>query len=137
MSNTDKYTRVKKWDWILWCDICGTRCWGSEATRLNVYTGRGGLMVCPDCNDPIDYGLVPYKVPAEKPVPIIRDASQAYNPNSIYTQAGSFPYQQYDPATTNPQTIISGYETWDQLNYFIYNNWQLPWGTNLTPDQPP
>lgn len=58
-------------DWVIYCAICGSKTWASDSFILDNYTGRGGLRVCPDCNDPIDYGLVPYKIPAEQPVPYV------------------------------------------------------------------
>src|SRR5260221_9589797 len=122
------FDREKRWDWIVWCDICGTRCWGSEATKLSTYTGRGGAIVCPDCNDPIDYGIVPYSIPAEKPVPFVRDASQANDPNAIFTLYGTFPIDQFDP-WTNPNLILASTQRWEALTAITWDMWNLAWET--------
>lgn len=65
MSN--KYFAGNKGRYIF-CDICGQACYAFEAVRLDQYTGRPGLMVCPNDADAVDPGLIAYKVPAEKPV---------------------------------------------------------------------
>lgn len=59
-------------DWVVFCDICGQKCYASEASKLAAYTGRGGLIVCPNDVDKIDYGLVPYKTPPERSIPWTR-----------------------------------------------------------------
>lgn len=59
-------------DWVVFCDICGQRCYASEATKLPTYTGRGGLIVCPKDVDKIDFGLIPPKVGIEKNPPWTR-----------------------------------------------------------------
>ncbi len=64
--------KSRRGDWVIFCDICGQKCYASEATRLSAATGRGGLIVCPKDVDKIDYGLIPYKIPAEKNVPWTR-----------------------------------------------------------------
>lgn len=56
-------------DWVVYCDICGQKCYASETSRLSTYTGRGGLIVCKNDVDKIDYGLVPYKIPTEQNIP--------------------------------------------------------------------
>lgn len=56
-------------DWYAFCDICGQRYFASEMTKLSEYTGKGGLIVCPNDVDEIDYGLVPYTIPTEKNIP--------------------------------------------------------------------
>ncbi len=62
----------KEGDWLVYCDICGQRCWASESSKLDQYTGRGGLIVCKYDVDKIDYGLVPYIIPLEKNIPWTR-----------------------------------------------------------------
>ena len=64
--------RRKKNDYPIDCDLCGATCWFSESTVLSKETGKGGLRVCPDDRDTVDYGLVPYKVRPEKNVPDVR-----------------------------------------------------------------
>lgn len=68
----DRFNPGRLGDWIVFCDICGNKCYASETTKLSTETGRGGLIVCKTDVDKIDYGLVPYQVQAEKPVPFTR-----------------------------------------------------------------
>jgi hypothetical protein len=65
MSN--KYFSGRRGHYI-YCDICGQACYADEATKLKPETGRGGLLVCPNDVDSIDYGLIPYVLPNERPV---------------------------------------------------------------------
>ena len=58
--------------WVAFCDICGQKYFASELRKLSQYTGRGGLMVCPNDYDEIDYGLIPYKTPTEQNLPWVR-----------------------------------------------------------------
>ena len=69
---TDRFNPGRVGDWVVFCDICGQKCYASEATRLPAATGRGGLIVCPKDVDKIDYGLIPYKTPTERNVPWTR-----------------------------------------------------------------
>lgn len=69
---TDRFNPGRLGDWVIFCDICGQKCYASEASRLEANTGRGGLIVCPNDIDKIDYGLIPYKVPVERNVPWTR-----------------------------------------------------------------
>ena len=98
MSNSRLTPARHNGDYYFSCMICGDRCWASTARKLSTYTGRGGLIVCPECDDPIDYGLVPYTIPAEKPVPFAFDNTQAGAPYSaIPTKYGTFDADIYDP----------------------------------------
>lgn len=129
-----KFSPARMWDYTFACDICGAKCWASEGTVLDVYTGRGGAFVCPECNDPIDYGLVPYKIPAEKPVPISRDA---------YYTGGTIPANlnttvPFDTAFLDPMSTSTSQSnafintvnaTWDQLLYQTWDKWNVPWGS--------
>lgn len=95
-------------DWVVFCAICGSKTWASDTTKLAPETGRGGLIVCPDCVDPIDYGLVPYRIPAEAPVPF----AQNLLPNGTYQYAAiginGFGYENYDPASgASPSSSLS------------------------------
>lgn len=56
----------------LFCDICGQPCYISESMTLSRYTGRGGLIVCPNDRDKIDPSTMPYKLPAEAVIPWAR-----------------------------------------------------------------
>lgn len=68
----DRFDPGKLGDWVVFCDICGQKCYASEAQFLSTETGRGGLLVCPKDADKIDHGLIPYTVEAEKAVPFTR-----------------------------------------------------------------
>lgn len=83
MSKNKYKDKLKIGDYPFWCDTCGTKAWASEATRLDVYTGKGGAFVCRDCVDIVDYGLVPYTVLPETPIPFCRPGDYAGNPNAI------------------------------------------------------
>lgn len=65
MSN--KYFSGNKGRYIF-CDVCGQACYAFEATKLKTETGKGGLIVCPNDVDKIDFGLIPFTVPTEKKV---------------------------------------------------------------------
>lgn len=122
----DKFTPARLGDWVFNCQICGMKCWASESFVLDTYTGRGGLRVCPECNDPIDYGLVPYTIPAEIPVPFAIDATQAANPESIYQQYPSFDPGLFD-ANTPPGLLVMLYGTWEQQDYLTWDQWNYAW----------
>ena len=72
MADRFNNARSRRGDWVFFCDICGQKYYGSEAIKLSTYTGRGGLIVCSNDADKIDYGLVPYKIPAQKSIPWAR-----------------------------------------------------------------
>ena len=70
MSRKNHYRdKVNVGDYQIYCDQCGQVCWASRSRILAVETGKGGLRVCPNCNDKIDYGLVPYVIRPEAPIP--------------------------------------------------------------------
>ncbi len=69
---SDRFNKYKLGDWVVFCDICGGKCYASETVKLSTYTGRGGLIVCKSDADAIDPGLIPYTIPAERPVPWTR-----------------------------------------------------------------
>lgn len=126
---TDKFQGGRLGDYVFDCQICGQRAWFSESFTLSVYTGRGGLRVCSECKDPIDYGLVPYKVPAEQPVPLALDSNYTANPTAIPQIYAPFNYQLFDPMSTSPATNASEVLTWDKLNLLTWDQWLNPWGT--------
>lgn len=64
--------KYREGDWFVYCDICGQRCYASEATKLSTYTGRGDLLVCRKDADRVDYGLVPYSPRIEQNIPYTR-----------------------------------------------------------------
>lgn len=69
---TDRFSPGRLGDWVLYCDICGQKCYASESFRLSEFTGRGGLIVCKHDKDKIDKGLIPYSAPKEKSIPYTR-----------------------------------------------------------------
>lgn len=66
-----KYFSGKKGQYI-YCDICGQPCYAFEAKLLSAETGRGGLLVCPNDRDKIDFGLMDYTIPVERHIPVSR-----------------------------------------------------------------
>lgn len=91
-------------DWVCYCAICGSKTWATDTQVLGIYTGRGGLRVCPDCVDVTDYGLVPYKIPAEKPVPYSNYLLPAGIGPQVYPP---FDYTNYNPVNTNPNELLT------------------------------
>jgi hypothetical protein len=122
MQDINKYHSGRLDDYIIFCDQCGAPCWRSEATLLKTETGSGGLLVCPRDVDPIDYGLVPYKIRPEKPVPVTRINAFNDNSNITNTYYPSTDYESFDP--------LSGYliTTWENIN-ITFDNWDQPWGS--------
>lgn len=123
MKDNTKFTPKRLGDYTFSCNICGQKWWRSQATVLDIYTGRGGLTVCPNCNDPIDYGLVPFKIPKEEHVP---DSSP-----DIYTSTvGAFDpitdYQTQNPMAITPQNPSSVTLTWGE-NPYVWDSTQITW----------
>ena len=57
---------------MIYDQITGYKIWKSEAVKLDTYTGKGGLYThwtVAETAFNIDYGLVRYKIPAERPIP--------------------------------------------------------------------
>lgn len=67
----NKYFSGRKGQYI-YCDMCGQACYIWEAQKLSPETGRGGLIVCPNDADKIDFGLIPYKVTEEQKIDFTR-----------------------------------------------------------------
>lgn len=86
MSN--RYFSSRKGPYI-YCDICGQACYMWEVTKLSADTGRGGMLVCKNDADKIDFGLVPFIPRTEQQIPFSR-------PNHSDISNGSEPY---DPET--------------------------------------
>ncbi len=86
---SDRFSPARRGDWIIFCGICGQKCYASETTQLSNYTGRGGLIVCSKDVDKIDYGLVPYRIPSEKSIPWARpgdtNVSNGVDPINVET----------------------------------------------------
>lgn len=126
---TDKFDGYRHGNWTFNCQICGQKAWASESRKLNVYTGRGGLRVCLECADPIDYGTVPYKIPAERPVQWSSDLMNTGSESSIPTKFTPFNYTIFDPMGTSPSVASSAKLSWDMLNIATWDTWTVPWGT--------
>lgn len=117
----DKFTPARQGDYTSFCQICGQKCWSSEIRKQDTYTGRGGTLACKECQDPIDYGLVPYKVPAERPVPFTTGV-----PFNTFGIGKPFIAEDFD-WTNTPQYIESAYSTWDQLVFSTWDQWTFRW----------
>lgn len=87
----NNYTnKVKVGDYIFNCHQCGMPCWYSKTTKLTKETGKGGLRVCQVCVDKVDFGLIPYTIRAERPIP-------EANPNAATPAATGVDYSTFDP----------------------------------------
>lgn len=129
MAKNNYKPRRKLGDYVIPCDICGMNCWASQAMVLPPETGRGGLIVCPTDRDAIDYGLIPYVVEPEKPVPISRSNNYTSNPEDVPNDRNPLDISIWNPMnTTGTQAQTIG-KTWDQLNDVTWDNWDLPWGS--------
>lgn len=133
-SRNFKFTKNRIGDFITYCDQCGCMCWASETVPLDTYSGKGNIRVCFDDYDGIDYGLVPYKIPAEKPVPFARDTVYVSNPQAIPETFKPFNAALFDPMSTSPSQASSIYLSWDKLNLQTWNMWNIPWGANVDYD---
>lgn len=123
----NKFNGTNLNDHVIYCDICGCPCLYSEATVLDTYTGRGGLLVCPRDVDTIDYGLVPYVIPAEQPVDNTRINHFATNPNDVTTGFAPFDSALFDPMSYNPTDYATMGATWDQLDMVYWDTWSTIW----------
>ena len=95
---TDKFSPGHLGDFVTFCDICGQKTWFSECVpSQDVYTGKGGTLACLECADPIHYGLVPYTIRAERPVPMSRDTVYAANPSAVPQTNAVFDASVFDP----------------------------------------
>lgn len=127
----DKFQVVRHGDYVFDCNICGQRCWFSQHHILAPETGRGGCVVCPECNDPWDYGIIPYYVRAEQPVQVSRDANHTANPKAIPNDGIFVNYDKFDPTIYTPQQLNALYQPWN-LQTVAWNNWSLQinaWGS--------
>lgn len=103
-------------------------CWASEATILPEYTANDNKWVCPNCVDIVDYGLIPYTIPPETPIP--RASSDQV---VLTTLVPPLDFRYFDPLSGSPQEAQARYYTWDQQ---LYSNWETltflnweEWGT--------
>jgi hypothetical protein len=125
-KHTNKYDPSRLGDHIIYCDICGMPTWYSESKVLEVYTGKGGLLVCPDDADVIDYGLVPYTIPPESIVETTR-INETFATSTPETTYPPFNTGELDPMSySSPNDAIIPSENWegqtnldwDQLNMY-------------------
>ncbi len=100
MNKNNYHTSKKIGDYTGFCDTCGMPFWASEGTILDTYTGLGGAWVCPTCVDPIDYGLVPFKVLPEEPV---RESRATTAPTNTIDPA-NLDFTTIDPMSINNPT---------------------------------
>lgn len=120
-KHTNKFTNSKLSDYIIHCDICGKPTWYSDSIILDSNTGKGGLLVCPDDNDKIDYGLVPYEIPTESQVETTRIDSTIYT-STPETTYDPFDTSLYDPmSVSNPSALTVLGKNWEELTSV---NWE-------------
>lgn len=113
-------------DNMVTCDICGFPYRSSQMSELSVETGRGGLIVCPNDKDKIDYGLVPYVIPTERIPDVVRTNNLQDTTNIYGKYAPITNYQINNPlGPTDP--VVSDL-TWDEIST-AWNLWSTPWGT--------
>jgi len=112
-------------DYVEYCAICGSKTWHSDMRTNPDYSGRDGLRVCPDCLDPVDYGLVPFLIPTEKPVPTAQYLLGTPTTNTPPVDYVNFDYENYDPASGAPlyQSI-----RWGKLTEATWATLINPWG---------
>ena len=101
-------------DWTCYCAICGSKTWASDIQTMGEYTGREGLKCCPDCIDPIDYGLVPYRIPVEQSVPFVNYLLPTPVDNSF-----DMIYETMDPMNIGSQNL----GIWANCNKQVWANW--------------
>lgn len=96
------------YDWMVYDQITGFKVWHSEVVKLDKYTGKGGLLTHYSVANKalnIDYGLVPYKIPAELP---IKEATSNHQVNpDIYSPNTTFEEQETLAAQENINIIAS------------------------------
>lgn len=113
----------RAWDYPIDCQICGFKCWHSESSKLHQYTGRGGLIVCPDCKDKIHYGFIPTTIRPDPPVPEVSDRYHSQDAStSVTSDAAVIDYSDPTAGFTGP--LI----TWDHISD-TWDTWDLPWGS--------
>lgn len=120
----NKYSSSRLSDHIVFCHICGQPCWYSESIRLDQYTGRGGLLVCKRDADKIDYSLVPFKVPPERPAEEVAVNNFAdETADSLFSPITD--YQTINPLDgTRADDVVAA---WDQLLTYTWDQWVTPW----------
>lgn len=127
----DDFNSARPGDWVIYCDICGLKCWAQSSIELDKYTGRGGCRVCPDCADPIDYGLVPYKIRPEKPVPFVRGSG--YTADNVPQTYPPFNTATMDPMSVRPADLLQMNLKWEELA-INWEDWNIAWDADFSGD---
>lgn len=129
-KGVNNYSKGRLGDYIIFCDICGQPCWHSESVKLKPDTGRGGCIVCPADADPVDYGLVPYKIRPEKSPKEVRVNNLNDSTNITQSFDPIQDYQIQNPLSGDPPTSSSSGNilNWDNITYVTWDNWNTPWG---------
>jgi hypothetical protein len=121
----NKTNKLKLDDYIIYCQICARPCKYSEATILDLYTGHGKLLVCPDDVDKIDYGTVPYAVQEKEIVNQTRINHYVTTPNDVPTVILPFNIEVFDPMNYNPTS--NGTTLWQNIAS-LWNQSPIIWG---------
>jgi len=133
-----KFSPARKWDNTTDCQICGQRWFMSECRILDVYTGRGGLLTCPDCYDKTHYGFVPYTIRAEKPVERAFDSNYSADPSQV---PQPFPAMGpgvaiFPPGSISPELWRAFFVGLDQIDDLALDELVYPWRIDYNPADP-
>lgn len=131
MTNKNNFhNRYKLGDYTIECDICGMKMWASQAVKLPKETGKGGMIVCPNDRDSIDWGLIPYKILPEESPRTVRDRNYAANPEDVPQLVPNIDLSIDDPFNTTPQDLATRESTWDHQTFLTWENWLIRWEDN-------
>lgn len=101
MRRHSSNAKLKDWngprDHYVYDDLTGWRHFKSEMIKMDIYSGHGGLYAKKDIAYPVHYGLVPYTVPAEKPI------QETRTNHTEYTDA----VEPYDWTTVDPMSLAN------------------------------
>ncbi len=121
MAQKNRYRdQVRIGDYQVYCTVCGAVCWYSESFILGPYTGHEGQLVCPDHNYQPQYGLQPYVIEPEEPVPFAQPNQIVYTQNSVIPNFITFdPLSGGLPSDSEFATIDQDLQIVDQDTYII------------------